>query len=675
LDTAAISDKNVAEPAQPPRSSQEGRLGSRGLNQVKALLGPPWQRRLAYAALQVPRIRHWEAELGKLSDDELKQRGMRLRGRARGGESLDRLLPEAFGLVCVASWRRLGLRPFDVQLAAGVVLHQGGLAELATGEGKTLVAAMPVYLNALLGKGVHVATVNDYLARRDVEHWTGPIFNTLGLTVGVLQQQMPEQDRSRAYRSDITYGTASEFGFDFLRDRLKIAGGRGAESPFWQAWGGNGTSSRPLDPKVQRDEHHFALVDEADNIFIDEARTPLIIANPTRPATPEEQVVYHWANKLALEMERDKQFTFDEKKQKIELTEEGRQVARWSNPPTGPHSHAMDKLHEHIERALQSHYRFRRDQHYMLEKGKVVIIDEFTGRRMPDRHWRDGLHQAVEAKEGVQITVASDHAAQITYQSYFKLYKKLAGMTGTAAQNWWEIRRVYKIWVVCVPTNRPVIREAWPDRVFATEDAKFAAVAEEIVRLRAGGRAVLVGTRSVEKSMKLSEFLTKAGVVHQVLDARPEHAEREAEIVAQAGQPGRVTIATNMAGRGTDIKLGPGVAEAGGLHVLGTERHEAKRIDRQLAGRSGRQGDAGSCQFFLSLEDELLEGLGAPRQEYLRQVGRRGGAGDWQGYLGIFLKAQRRTESRHYRQRVDLMVYEKQRQEILKDLGADPYVD
>jgi preprotein translocase subunit SecA len=600
---------------------------------------------------------------------------MRLRGRARGGEALDRLLPEAFGLVCVASWRKLGLRPFDVQLAAGVVLHQGGLAELATGEGKTLVAALPVYLNALFGKGVHVATVNDYLARRDVEQWTGPIYTSLGLTVGVLQQQMPEAERARAYGCDITYGTASEFGFDFLRDRLKVAGGKGADSPFWMAWSAGREPSRPLSTKVQRDVHHYALVDEADNIFIDEARTPLIIANPTRPATPEEQVVYHWANKLALEMERDKHFLFDEKKQKIELLEEGRQIARWSNPPTGPHSHAMDKLFEHIERGLQAHYRFRCDQHYMLEKGKVVIIDEFTGRRMPDRHWRDGLHQAVEAKEGVQVTVASDHAAQITYQSYFKLYKKLAGMTGTAAQNWWEIRRVYKIWVVCVPSNRPVIRQTWPDSVFPTEDAKFEAVVEEILRLRAKGRAILVGTRSVEKSRKLSEFLTKAGVAHQVLDARPEHAEREADIVTQAGQAGKVTIATNMAGRGTDIKLGPGVAEAGGLHVLGTERHEAKRIDRQLAGRSGRQGDPGSCQFFLSLEDELLEGLGAPRQEYYRQIGQRGRGREWQNYFPTFLKAQRRTEARHYRQRVDLMVYEKQRQEILKDLGADPYVD
>jgi preprotein translocase subunit SecA len=311
----------------------------------------------------------------------------------------------------------------------------------------------------------------------------------------------------------------------------------------------------------------------------------------------------------------------------------------------------------------------------MILNGKVVIIDEYTGRPMPDRHWREGLHQAVEAKEGVQIHKASDHAAQITFQSYFKLYTKLAGMTGTARPNWIELRRVYKLWVVRVPTNRVVIRRDLSDRVFPTEDTKFAAVVEEILRLRSEGRPVLVGTRSVEKSVKLSQFLTEAGVEHQVLDARPEHAEREADTVSQAGQAGKVTIATNMAGRGTDIKLAPGVAKAGGLAVLGTERHDARRIDRQLIGRSGRQGDPGSSQFFLSLEDELLEGLGPHRQLALQTRGRQGGNLDWQSYLRKFFRAQRRVEWRHYRQRVDLMVYEKQRQEILKDLGADPYVD
>ncbi len=669
--TGAPTDPALLPTAEIPRASSRGRLGPGWLNWTRFLLGTPSQRRLARAALNVDRIRHWEKEYTALSDLELRQRGLQLRGRARGGERLDRLLPEAFGLVCVAAVRFLKMRPFDVQLAAGVVLHHGALAELATGEGKTLSACAPVFLNALPGKGVHVTTVNDYLARRDAE-WMQPIYQGLGLNVGVLQQQMSDADRTAAYRADITYGTASEFGFDFLRDRLKIAGSKGQEAPFWAPWQPNFEGSRPMDPKVQR-EHNFALVDEADNIFIDEAKTPLIIAGMTRQATPEEQVVYHWANGIAQKMARDLHFTHDEKKQKIELTDEGKQVVRWSNPPFGEHSHAMDKLHEHVERALHANHRFRRDQHYLVEGEKVVIIDESTGRRQPDRHWREGLHQAVEAKEGVPVTKASDHAAQITFQSYFRLYKKLAGMTGTAAQNWMEVRRVYKIWVVQVPTNRPVIRENWPDRVYPTEDVKFDGVVEEVQRLRAQGRPVLIGTRSVEKSEKLSERLNRAGVEHQVLNAK-QH-EQEAKVVALAGLPGRVTIATNMAGRGTDIKLGPGVAEAGGLHVFGTERHEARRVDRQLMGRAGRQGDPGSCQFFVSLEDELLEGLGPWRQEALKRRGQRGGRVDWQKYLPLFFKAQRRVERRHYRQRVDLMVYEKQRQEILKDLGADPYVD
>ena len=414
-------------------------------------------------------------------------------------------------------------------------------------------------------------------------------------------------------------------------------------------------------------------MDEADNIFIDEARTPLIISSPTRIATPEEQVVYHWADKIAQGMVLNEHFTFDEKKQKIELTDLGRQVARYSNPPTGQHSHAMDKLHEHIERGLQAHRRYRRDQHYMVENGKVVIIDEFTGRRMPDRHWREGLHQAVEAKEGAPISLAADHAAQITFQSYFRLYKKLGGMTGTAWQNFLEVRRVYKIWVVPVPTNRPVIREQWPDLVCPTEEIKFHRVVEEISRLRQQGRAVLVGTRSVEKSERLSQLLLQVGIEHQVLNAR-QHG-REAQIVALAGARGRVTIATNMAGRGTDIKPDEDVIRAGGLHVIGTERHEALRIDRQMAGRSGRQGDPGSCQFFVSLDDELLEGLGPNRQDRLEKRGKAGAAADWQVYQPVFQRAQRRLEKRHRRQRVDLMLYEKQRQEVLKDLGADPYVD
>ncbi|MFO0968290.1 MAG: preprotein translocase subunit SecA [Gemmataceae bacterium] len=693
----------------------KNRLGSRLANYARLLFGLPSQRRLARGGLAIAAIRHFEAEFSKLSDTEVRQRGLQLRGRARGGESLDSLLPEAFALTCVAAYRNVRLRPFDVQLAAGVVLHHGALAEVATGEGKTLIATLPVALNALMGKGVHVTTVNDYLALRDGE-WTGTIYQALGLTTGVLQMKMTDEARTEAYQADITYGTASEFGFDFLRDRLKQKSSRSQGVPFWMAWSkGANVDPKKFDPRVQR-EHHYALVDEADNIFVDEARTPLIISMPTRLATEQEAAVYHWADGLAKQMVRDQHFYLDEKKQKVELTDLGRGLIRYSNPPT--HTHAVDKLHEHAERAIHANYRFRLDQHYLIENQKVVIIDEFTGRRMPDRHWREGLHQAVEAKEKAPITFAADHAAQVTYQSYFRLYKKLSGMSGTAKQNWRELRRVYKLRVVCVPTNKPCVRVHQPDRVFPTEDAKMDAVVAEVQKLHAAGRPILIGTRSVEKSELLGRKLSAAGVEHQVLNARPDIADREAAIVAQAGRPGVVTIATNMAGRGTDILLGGNpetmawvklrdqykhrndvppaiwkqtvdeieaqehilglrdqVRTSGGLHVLGTERHEALRIDRQLQGRAARQGDPGSAQFFLSLEDELLEGLGPGPQESLREIGERGGKRDWDKYHPYFIKAQRRLEARHYRQRVDLLLYERNRQEILKDLGADPYVD
>jgi preprotein translocase subunit SecA len=672
LETAAESVKGEASKSKHDLPVSVHHFRPVWWHYLKALLGPPSQRRLGRAALGIDKMRYWEEQFSGLSDAEVLLTAQRLRGRTRGGEPLHKLIPEVFGLVCIASGRIGKMRPFDVQLAAGVVMHFGGLAELATGEGKTLTAVLPASLNALLGKGVHVTTVNDYLARRDAE-WLGPVYRYLGLSVGALQQQLGDAERAKIYRCDITYGTASEFGFDFLRDRLKLIGSKGNEQPFWAPWLGSGQNGEaPADPCAQR-EHHFAIVDEADNIFIDEAKTPLIIAMATRHATQEESEVYHWADSLARQMGIHTHFTFDEKKQKLELNDNGRTLVRWSNPPIGKHSHAMDKLQEHIERALHAHYRFRRDQHYMIDKEKVVLIDESTGRPQPDRHWRDGLHQAVEAKEGVPVNMPSDHAAQITYQSYFRLYTKLAGMTGTAAQNWLELRRVYKLWVVCVPTNRRVRRDVLPDRIFPTEDAKFDAVVEEVKRIRALGRAVLIGTRSVDKSEKLSERLHQANIAHQVLNAK--FHEQEAKIVEQAGQPQRVTIATNMAGRGTDIKLGPGVAEAGGLAVIGTERHEARRIDRQLAGRAARQGDPGSAQFFLCLEDELLESLGPDKYERLKQLGRSGGQNDWQSYAPLFLRAQRRAERKNYRQRVDLMVREKQRQEILKDLGADPYVD
>jgi preprotein translocase subunit SecA len=658
------------QPAAPKIANVPGRLGPDWLNRIRAVSGAPWQRKLSQAALLIPRIRYFEKQYLTLNDEDMRATSMALRGRARGGAKLDRLIPEAFGL-CAAAIRRIhGMQPFDVQLAAGIVMHTGGLVELATGEGKTLSAVAPTYLNALVGKGVHVTTVNDYLAKRDAEDM-GPVYQLLGLTVGCIYQKMQDQERTQHYRCDLTYGTASEFGFDFLRDRLKLRGGQAATAPFWAPWTGGGAG--PMDPRVQRDLY-FAIVDEADSIFIDEARTPLIIANPTRPATPEEQVVYIWADRVVQDMKREEHFRLDVKKDKFELTEGGRYLVRYSNPPSGQHSHAMDKLIEAVERALHAYHRFSRDHHYMVNKeGKIVIIDEGTGRPMPDRHWRDGLHQAVEAKEKVQITVQSDHAAQITYQNFYRLYKKLAGMSGTLMPNFWELRRVYRRWVTKVPTNRPVIRQQVPDAVYPTEQAKYAAIVEQIRTLNARGRPVLVGTRSVEKSEKLSALLSEIGIEHQVLNARQD--ANEAEIVAQAGQRGKVTVATNMAGRGTDIKLGPGVADLGGLHVVGTERHEAERIDRQLAGRAGRQGDRGSAQFFLSLEDQILEGLSPARQFALAEFGRSGATRPWTMYRRLFKKAQRRIEKKHYKQRLDLMNYDKQRQEMLQDLGADPYVD
>jgi preprotein translocase subunit SecA len=657
-------------PKRPPIENVPGRLGGLSVNAVRALAERPWKQRLAKAALVIPKIRYWEGQFLPLPDEEMRRVSMSLRGRARGGTRIDKLIPEAFGLCSAAIRRLFGYQLFDVQLAAGIVMHFGGLVELATGEGKTISAVAPAFLNALIGKGVHVTTVNDYLAKRDAMEM-GPVYSLLGLTCGCIQQKMEDGDRIAQYGCDITYGTASEFGFDFLRDRLKLRGGQAQTAPFWAPWTGGGPAR--MDPRVQR-ELYYAIVDEADSIFIDEARTPLIIANPTRDATPEEQVVYKWANEVAVKMVRDEHYRIDLKKDKIEVLDPGRHQVRYSKPPTGEHAHAMDKLIEQVEKSLHAHFRFTKDHHYMISKdGKIIIIDEGTGRPMPDRHWRDGLHQAVEAKETVQITMASEHAAQVTFQNFYRLYKKLAGMSGTLMPNFWELHKVYRRWVTKIPTNRPIVRKTMTDAVFPTEAAKFDSIVKQVQEMVAQGRPVLIGTRSVDKSEKISALLTKVGIEHQVLNARQD--ANEAEIVAQAGQPARVTVATNMAGRGTDIKLGPGVAKSGGLHVIGTERHEAERIDRQLAGRAGRQGDPGSSQFFLSLEDNLLEGLGHARQDQLGDLGRSGSPRPWAIYRPLFRKAQRRVEKKHYKQRLDLMNYDKNRQEMLQDLGADAYVD
>ena len=706
--TAALAETllETDRPGCPPDAPLSGRLGSHARNHLVATVGMPWQRRLARAALLVPRIRYHEQRFGKLSDTELLSQANLLRGRSREGDKSNSFIAEGFGLSSVAVWRGLGLRPYDVQLAAGVVMYRGGLVELATGEGKTLTAAFPTFLYGLAAKGVHVVTVNDYLASRDAE-LMGPVYRAMGLSVGIIQMKMEDAERTAAYKCDVTYGTASEFGFDFLRDRLKVRGGQVSMSPFWSPWSEAGETQK-TDSRVQRG-HYSRLVDEADSIFVDEARTPLIISAPTRMASPPEAKIYYWADEVVKKMKDGEHFRIDHKKDKVELTEAGRTMVRYSNPPTGQHTHIVDKLFETIEKGVQARYRFVRDGHYMVIKDKVVIVDESTGRPMPDRHWREGLHQAVEAKEGVPIHLASDHAAQITYQNYFRLYENLSGMSGTLEQNWRELRRVYRKWVIKVPTNRPCIRVEPKDQVFPTEEAKFDAIVKVVVDMQAKKRPVLIGTRSVEKSDALSARLKAAGVQHQVLNARQNEAE--AHIIAQAGRLANVTVATNMAGRGTDIVLGGNfthlfqamrsdlklpeavknmqiakmqagwkelhdqVVQAGGLHVIGTERHEAARIDRQLMGRAARQGDPGSAQFFLSLEDKLLEGLGPRRQERIEEIARAGGKRNWNVFRKLFLIAQRRTERKHYRQRLDMMHYDRQRREMLADLGADPYVD
>ncbi|AZR72189.1 preprotein translocase subunit SecA [Anoxybacter fermentans] len=531
----------------------------------------------------VNRINELEPQMKQLTDAELRAKTDEFRARLKDGETLDDLLPEAFAVVREAAQRATPekFRHYDVQLIGGIVLHQGKIAEMKTGEGKTLAATLPAYLNALPGKGVHIVTVNDYLAKRDAE-WMGKIYEFLGLTVGVILNGMPPEERKKAYAADITYGTNNEFGFDYLRDNM-------AMSP---------------DHLVQR-ELNYAIIDEVDSILIDEARTPLIISGPSEDS-PE---LYYRFAKIVPRLKRDVDYTVDEKANSVAPTEEGihkvEKILGVDNLYANEH---MDLVH-YLNQALRAYVLMKRDRDYVVSDGEVLIVDQFTGRIMPGRRYSDGLHQAIEAKEGVKIQRESQTLASITYQNYFRMYNKLAGMTGTAATEEEEFIKIYNLPVVVVPTNKPMIRKDLPDVIYKTERAKFKAVVEEIVKRHKKGQPVLVGTISIEKSEQLSDMLRKRGIPHQVLNAK-YHA-REAEIIKNAGQKGAVTIATNMAGRGTDIVLGEGVKELGGLHIIGTERHESRRIDNQLRGRAGRQGDPGSSQFFISLEDDLMRLFGS----------------------------------------------------------------
>jgi preprotein translocase subunit SecA len=643
------------------------RLGPKWLNQVSSVALTTHTGRLARFAVLAEKINALEPLLERENDEQLRARSTALKLKARQGDSLKGLLVEAFALVREAAKRTIKQRHYDVQLVGGAAIHYRSIAEMETGEGKTLVATLPAYLNALQGKGVHIVTVNDYLAQRDAD-WNAPIYQLLGQTVGCIQTGMPDAVRRQAYACDITYGTSKEFGFDFLRDELKrLQLGDTHRKSFEQAFLGRGAAVESETP-VQR-THHYAIVDEADSILIDEARTPLIIGANNQP-TQEEAAAYYGADQLAATLVRTKDFKYDPAERKAELNASGRRKVQAVAGHSSFVTLTVDGLYEYVERALRAQIAYLKDRDYVAVNGEVVIVDEFTGRMMPGRQWQDGLHQAIQAKERLEVTLETITAARVTVQDFFLRYKKLAGMTGTAASDASELRRIYKVHVFKVPTNRRCCRVWVPDRVFATENEKFQAVADKIVEWNRKGVPVLVGTRSIEKSEKLSALLTEAGIEHQVLNAK-NHAI-EAQIVAQAGQGSRVTVATNMAGRGTDIKLGEGVSEVGGLHVIGTERHEARRIDRQLAGRCARQGDPGFCEFFVSVEDEIVEAYGEKPAARIRRRYRKRGELTSPGMRRLILAAQAKKERQHFRDRKLLMNYEKQRAEMRRNMGLNP---
>ena len=531
----------------------------------------------------VEKINSYEPNVSKLNDEKLKDKTTEFKERLGKGEIVDEILPEVFAVVREVAKRVTGMKPFNVQLVGGIILHQGKIAEMATGEGKTLVATMPAYLNALKGNSVHVVTVNDYLAKRD-RYWMGEIYEFLGLNVGLIQHDMAADEREKAYQADIVYGTNNEFGFDHLRDNMAIR----------------------MEDVVQRG-YDFAIVDEVDSILIDEARTPLIISGPSEESTQ----IYQQINRVATRLQQEADYKVYEKEKTVTITEEGVSRIEGLLQINNLYDEKNMNVQHHIIQALKAQRLFRKDVDYIVKDGEVIIVDEFTGRLMFGRRYSDSLHQAIEAKEGVAVARESQTLATITFQNYFRLYKKLSGMTGTAKTEEEEFTHIYNLPVVVIPPNKELIRYNYADVIYRTEKEKFKAVIKEIIEVHKMGRPILVGTVSIDKSETLSRLLKKENVGHNVLNAK--NHEREAEIITQAGQGKNVTISTNMAGRGTDIVLGEGIAKLGGLHVVGTERHESRRIDNQLRGRSGRQGDPGSSRFFLSLEDDLMRLFGSDR--------------------------------------------------------------
>ena len=554
------------------------------LNPIKMIFGTKNDRDLKALKPLIKTINDLEEDIKKLSDEELKAQTPKFKKLIEDGASLESILPEAFATVREASARCLGMRPYDVQLIGGITLFQGKIAEMKTGEGKTLTAALPLYLHGLTGKGAHLVTVNDYLAKRDATEMMGPLYDFLGLSCGVIVADMSDEERKAAYNSDITYGTNNEFAFDYLRDNMKF----------------------DLEDYVQRG-HNFCIVDEVDSILIDEARTPLLISGPSESNTE----LYHVVNKVIPRLNRDQDFTVDEKSRTITFTEDGiinvQKILKVDNLYDLQHN----ELLHHLNQSLKAHHLFKIDVDYVVKDNKVVIVDEFTGRLKEGSNWSDGLHQAVEAKEGVTIKSENQTLASITFQNYFRLYSKLSGMTGTAATEAEEFMKIYKLDVVVIPTNLPIARVDEADVIYKNKAAKTRAVIKLVKELNATGQPILIGTNSIDSSEHFHSALTKAGIKHEMLNAK--NHEREATIIADAGKKGSITIATNMAGRGTDIKINDEIKALGGLYIVGTERNEARRIDNQLRGRSGRQGDPGHSKFFLSLDDDLMRIFGSER--------------------------------------------------------------
>ena len=598
---------------------------------VRKIFGSKNDRFLKKLRPLVAKINALEPEMQALADEELPQRLAVYREQVQNGEKdLDAVLPEVFALVREASTRVLGMRHYDVQLLGAMALHNGKIAEMKTGEGKTLVATLAVILNSLEGKGVHVVTVNDYLAKRDAE-WMGRLYNFLGLSVGVIVAGLSDEQRKEAYGADITYGTNNEFGFDYLRDNMKFY----------------------AEQLVQRG-HHYAIVDEVDSILIDEARTPLIISG----ASDESTDLYQKVDEVVRTLEKEKHYTVDEKGKTASLTDEGVLYVEEQLGIENLYDTANITAQHHVLQSLKAHTVFRRDVDYIVKDDQVVIVDEFTGRLMAGRRFSDGLHQALEAKEHVTVAAENQTLASITFQNYFRMYDKLSGMTGTADTEAVEFAQIYGLEVSTIPPNRPMVRKDMPDLIYRTRREKMQAIIQAIKELHATGQPVLVGTISIETSELISQLLKREGVPHSVLNAK--HHAQEAEIVAQAGQAGKVTIATNMAGRGTDIVLGEGVQELGGLHILGTERHESRRIDNQLRGRSGRQGDPGSSRFYLSLEDDLMRLFGSDRLSGLMQkLGMQEGEPIENNMVSRAIEnAQKRVEGHHFEIRKTLLDYD-----------------